>query len=213
MNTRWPRILLASAALIATSLACATSGNSALLTDDFAGDETWGTGTDADHSTLYSNETLTFSVAKDSYYVWSLPNDKTYENVHVEVTALNNSTDETAALGIVCDLQLAGTGYSFAITGAGTYGIVLYTLLGADVLTNDGKWAESSLITPGAASYRLGADCGSDGTLTLYVDGQKVDSVVDTTYSSGNVGLFAWSGQETGATNVSYDDFVVTELK
>jgi hypothetical protein len=213
MNTRWSRILLASTTLIAASLACTATGGGPLLEDDFVGNETWGTGTDANHSLEYSNETLSFSVAKDSYYVWSKPNDKTYENVHVEVTALNNSSDEAATFGIVCNLQLAGTGYSFAITGAGTYGIVLSTMLGDDVLTNDGEWAASSLITPGAASYRLGADCGSDGTLALYVDGQKVDSVVDATYLSGNVGLFAWSGQETGATNVSFDDFVVTELK
>jgi hypothetical protein len=39
-----------------------------------------------------------------------------------------------------------------------------------------------------------------------------VDSVSDTTYTTGNVGLFAWSGEEPNGTNVSFDDFVVTKL-
>jgi hypothetical protein len=69
------------------------------------------------------------------------------------------------------------------------------------------------LIKSGADSYRLGADCGGNGTLTLYVDGQQVDSANDTAYSSGNVGLFAWSGEELNGTDVSFDDFKVTKLK
>jgi hypothetical protein len=80
-------------------------------------------------------------------------------------------------------------------------------------LTNNNELAESSLITAGAPSYRIGADCGSDGTLTLYVDGQKVDSVTDTTYTSGSVGLFGWSDEMTNATDVSFDDFVMTKLE
>jgi hypothetical protein len=79
------------------------------------------------------------------------------------------------------------------------------------LLTNGGEWGESP-ITSDVTSYRIGADCGSDGTLTLYVDGQKVDSVNDTTYTSGNVALFAWSGDEMDGTDVSFDDFEMTEL-
>jgi hypothetical protein len=98
----------------------------------------------------------------------------------VEVTALNNSTDSAAAFGIICNLQITDSSYYFAVTGAGTYAIGLSTITSDELLTNNNEWAESSLITAGAPSYRIGADCGSDGTLTLYVNGQKVDSVTDT---------------------------------
>jgi hypothetical protein len=84
-------------------------------------------------------------------------------------------------------------------------------LTGDSILTNDGQWIKSSLIASGADSYRLGADCGNN-TLALYVDGQLIDSVTDSTYTSGNVGLFAWSGEELNGTNVSFDDFVLTKL-
>lgn len=212
MNTSFYRFFAAAAALLLVSLACSVLGSGALLEDDFSGsDTTWGTGTDADSSVEYSGAALKFLVNKDLYFVWSTPNDEDYENIHIEVTANNNSTDAAGAFGIICNLQITNTSYYFAITGAGEYAIGKYTFAGDTLLTNDGKWAESSKIAPDAASYRIGADCGNN-TLTLYIDGQKIDSVSDSTYTSGNAGLFAWSGEELDGTDVTFDDFVVTKL-
>jgi hypothetical protein len=78
-------------------------------------------------------------------------------------------------------------------------------------LTNDDQWAASDLIPTDAASYRLGADCAND-TLTLYVDGQQIDSISDSSYVSGGVALFTWSGEEATTTDVSFDDFLMTQL-
>ncbi|HSO11742.1 MAG TPA: hypothetical protein VLT51_05155 [Anaerolineales bacterium] len=206
------RIVMTVAGLVLASLACSLSGSGALLEDDFSGSDTnWDTGTDADSSVEYLNETLNFFVNKDFWFVWSTPNDETYENIHIEVTAKNDSTDPTGTFGIVCNLQVTDTSYYFAVTGAGEYAIGRYTLTDDVLLTNGGEWGTSDAITPEAASYRIGADCGN-GTLTLYVDGRQVDSVSDTTYTSGNVGLFAWSGEQLDGTKVSFDDFVVTKL-
>ncbi len=211
MNIKFSKILFAIVALVLASMACSVLGSGALLEDDFSGDDTWGTGTDADSSVEYSNSALKFLVNKDLYFVWSTPNDEEYENIHMEVTANNNSSDETGAFGIICNLQLTNTSYYFAVTGAGEYAIGKYTLAGDTLLTNGGQWSESDKITPNAGSYRIGADCGNN-TLTLYVDGQQVDSVSDTTYTSGNVGLFAWSGEQLNGTDVNFDDFVLTKL-
>jgi hypothetical protein len=200
------------AALVLASLACNALGSRALLQDDFSGsDKPWGTGTDADSSVQYSNDALNFVVNKDLYFVWSTPNDQEYEKIHMEVTAINNSTDSAAAFGLVCNLQITNTSYYFAVTDAGEYAIGLYTFAGDTILTNNGQWNKSSLIKSDADSYRLGADCGNN-TLALYVDGQLIDSVTDSTYTSGNVGLFAWSGEELNGTSVSFDDFVLTKL-
>ena len=200
--------------LIMASLACSSLsslGSSALLEDDFSSED-WGTGTDADSSVEYMNDALNMSVFKDYWFVWSTPNDEDYENIHIEVTAKNDSTDSTGAFGIICNLNnVTDTSYYFAVTGAGEYAIGRYTLVDDVLLTNDGQWGESSAITSGAASYRIGADCGN-GTLTLYVDGQQVDSVNDDYYTTGNVGLFAWSGEEVNGTDVTFDDFIVTKL-
>lgn len=212
MKIKFSTVLFAGTALILASLACNALGSRALLEDDFSGNGiTWGTGTDADSSVEYSNSALKLFVNKDLYFVWSTPSDEDYENVHIEVTAINNSTDAAGAFGIICNLQITNTSYYFAVTGAGEYAIGKYTFAGDTLLTNDGQWGESSQIATDADSYRIGADCGH-GTLTLYVDGQPVDSVSDATYTSGDVGVFAWSGKELNGTDVSFDDFVVTKL-
>jgi len=215
MKNKPARVLFAVAAMVLTSLACSalsSLGSSALYEDDFSGsDSNWGTGSDENRSVEYVGDALNISVNKDYYFVWSTPNDEEYENVHIEVTAQNNSTDSIAAFGIICDLRITDTSYYFAVTGAGEYAIGRYTLTDDILLTNDGEWATSDFIKSGAASYRLGADCGN-GTLTLYVDGQQVDSVSDDYYNSGNVGLFAWSGDQLGGTDITFDDFVVTKL-
>jgi hypothetical protein len=213
MKDRLFRVFFAATSLVVASLACSGLGSGALLEDDFSStDSGWGTGTDNDSSVEYSNSGLNISVNKDLYFVWSTPSNEDYENVHIEVTAFNHSTDSAGAFGIICNLQLTNTSYYFAITGAGEYAIGLYTFVGDTLLTNGGEWGHSDLIKSGADSYRIGADCGS-GTLTFYVDGQRIDAVSDTTYKSGKVALFAWSGEELNGTNISFDDFVMTKLK
>lgn len=213
MKIKFTNVFLAVIALIAASLACSLPGSGAIIEDDFAGSDTnWGTSNSADSSVQYSNEMLNFTVDTENYFVWSTPNGEDYDSIHVEVTANNDSTDSTAAFGIICNLQITNTSYYFAITGAGEYAIGKYTFAGDTLLTNDGQWGTSDAVTSGAASYRIGADCGN-GVLTMYVDGQQVDSVSDSTYETGGVGLFAWSGNESNSTDVSFDDFVVTKLK
>jgi len=204
-------VFLAVTVLILSSLACSVLNSNVLLEDNF-NSEDWGTGTDADSSVEYSNNALKFFVNKDSFFVWSTPNSDDYENVHIEVTAKNDSTDSIGSFGIICNLNsVTDTSYYFAVAGDGEYAIGRYTLVDDVLLTNDGQWGNSDVITSGTASYRIGADCGN-GTLALYVDGQLVDSVNDDYYTTGNVGLFAWSGKEPDGTDVTFDDFVVTKL-
>lgn len=211
------RFLFAIAVVALATMACSALsglgiGDNALLRDDFS-DETWGTGTDADSSVEYVNNALNFSVFKDFYFVWSTPNDTNYENVHIEVTAINNSSDSTGAFGIICHMQVTDVSHYLVITGAGEYAIGRSSLTAEDFfLTNGDRWGSSDLIPVNADSYRLGADCGN-GRLTLYVNGQQIDSVTDSTYTSGYLALMAWSGEEVFGTDVSFDDFVVTPLE
>jgi hypothetical protein len=98
------------------------------------------------------------------------------------------------------------------MTPAGQYAIAKAVAGQNDIfLTNNDQWASSNAIKSNASSYRIGADCGN-GVLTFYVDGQQIDSVSDSTYESGGVGLFTWSGKEGTVTNVSFDDFLMTQL-
>jgi len=183
-----------------------------ILSDDFSS-SSWGTGTDSDSAVEYVGGALNFDVYTDNYFVWSTPDDEVYSDVHLEVTANNNDTDSTTALGFICNKSTGNDFYYFAFTPAGQYAIALAAEGELDVfLTNNDEWADSDLIATNASSYRVGADCGN-GRLTLYVDGVEIASVSDSTYTSGRVALLVWSGEEVGLnTNVSFDDFEMTEL-
>jgi hypothetical protein len=192
------------------------SDSGVLYEDDFSSSNrnTWGTGTDAESSVEYLDDGLNMQLFKENYIVWSSPTDQKYSNVHMEVTALNNGTDSSTAFGFMCNQQypITDSRYFFAITPGGEYAIGKAQLALDDViLTNNGEWGKSDLIAKDASSYHLAADCGND-ELALYVDGQKIASASDTTYTDGGVTLFVWSGNDLGKVNVTFDDFRLTKL-
>lgn len=217
MNNKSLRVLLGIAMLVLSSLACnalSFLGGGPLLEDNFEGNSSnWGTGTDSESSVEYSDGGLRMQIFTKNYFVWSTPDDQDYENVHIEVTVLNNGTDSTTAFGILCHQQTVTDSYHyFAVTPGGEYAIAKAALAQSDVfLTNNDQWAQSDAIPLDAPSYRVGADCGN-GTLTLYVNGQQIASVTDSTYVNGGVGVLAWSGEDVASGDVTFDDFVMTKL-
>ncbi|PWH14139.1 MAG: hypothetical protein DDG60_08715 [Anaerolineae bacterium] len=213
--------LLAVLSLSLAALACSLpnipgvpGADGSLFSDNFEGfNQSWGTGTDADGAVEYENGGLRFQVFRTGYFIWSSPNEEEYSNIRIEVTAKNNSRDSYAAFGIICYQGTAKEDmYYFAVSPNGDYAIAKAVTGQEDLfLTNDNEWGASSLIPKNAASYRIGAECGN-GTLSLFVNGQKVDSVQDATYTTGTVGLFAWNDEQPSGTDVTFDDFVITRL-
>jgi hypothetical protein len=198
-----------------TTTSVPVSEHTVLLNDDFSvSRDSWGTLDGEKSSVKYDNDTLRMKLFEKNYVVWSRPNDDDYEDIHAEVTVINNDTDSTTAFGVVCYQQSEDWSfYYLAMTPAGEYAIIRATDGDDDVyLTNDGKWGSSDLIAVDADTYRVSADCGG-GTLTLYVDGHQIATATDSTYSTGHIGLFAWSGEDVASADVSFDDFVMSSLK
>jgi serine/threonine protein kinase len=186
-----------------------------LLEDDFSQNDTvWGTLTDADNSVEYDGETLRIQIFVENWFVWSTPNDEVYRDIHIEVTVANNDGESTTAFGIMCHQQEeSGSYYYLAMTPGGQYAIAIAKEGETDIFfTNDEQWGDSSLIAQNKDTYRVGADCGN-GILSLYVDGQVIDSVSDSAYTSGFVGLFVWSGDNVNSADATFDDFIVTSLE
>jgi len=221
------RVILAVACLILVSLACQTvmgggggggpvapdtPTTNVIFSDDFSSVQ-WGTGSTQNSSVEYANEALQMIVYITNYIVWSTPNDQVYQDVHLETVVFNNDSDSTTAFGLICNMQSNDDDfYYFAMTPAGEYAIAKAAQGQSDLfLTNNDQWAFSSQIATDASSYRVGANCGKS-ILTLYVDGVQIASVSDSAYTSGRVGLFAWSGEEATSTDVSFDDFLMTGL-
>lgn len=191
------------------------SNSDVLYEDDFReGRSNWGIGSDADSSVEYLDDALNVQLFRENYFVWTSPTDESYENIHMEVTVINNGSDADSAFGFFCAVQypIDESHYYLGVTPRGEYTIAKAALAQDDeILTNNGSWDTSDLIPENADSYRLGADCGN-GTLTLYVNGQEVDSVSDSTYPSGSFAVFALSGVDVNTVNYSFDDFVMTQL-
>ncbi|MBL8101702.1 MAG: hypothetical protein JNM02_04160 [Anaerolineales bacterium] len=208
------KVLFSVFMLVLTTLACATPDISALLNplpnDDFSSSSSgWGIGTDSFSSVEYQDGGLKMIVFESRYVTWSTPDTEVYENTHMEVNVTNQSTDPESMFGFVCNEQ--GTTNAFYYVGVspdGYYAFIKSSVALDDVYLKEGT---SDLVSANPSSMRLGLDCGN-GLLTLYVNGQKVDSVSDTTYTSGTVGLFAASDDERNGTTVIFDDFVMTKL-
>jgi len=111
--------------------------------------------------------------------------------------------------GIVCNEQgSASSFYYVGVSPDGYYAFIKAAVGQDDVFMKEGN---SDLIRNSASSMLLGLDCGN-GTLTLYVNGQRIDSMNDSTYTSGVVGLFAASDDQASGASVIFDDFVTTQL-
>jgi serine/threonine protein kinase len=185
-----------------------------ILRDDFSDDSVWGVLTDEKSSIQYANEALQMIIHSENYFVWTTPDSEEYEDIHMEVTVINNNTDSNTAFGFLCNQQSDDDSfYYLVVTPNGQY-VIARAASGKDdvFLTNNDEWGYSDRITQDAGSYRIGADCGTDGTLTLYVDGEEIDSVTDSSYSSGGVGIMTWSGDGSSNANVSFDDFLMADL-
>jgi hypothetical protein len=200
--------------LALAALACAVPSVDSILNplpkDDFSSNDSgWGTGTDSESSVEYENGGLHMTVSTPFFVTWSTPSLEFIENVHVEVNVTNVSSDPDATFGIVCN-EASNTNnfYYVGVSSNGYYAFIKSAIVADDVYLKEGT---SDVISASAGSMRLGLDCGN-GVMTLYVNGTQIDTVSDSTYTSGTVGLFAATDDEVGGVDVTFDDFVVTKL-
>ncbi len=207
-----PFLLLALAAL-ACNLPGGTAATSALFKDDFAkSDSGWSTFSSTNASVDYAGGEYVMKFTRAKWFAWGNPGKTTLSNVHVEVTARNTSGVGDLSFGIMCNYADDSHYYYMGIDTQGNYAIAKTDGTKETFLTNNDQWGKSDKIKKDASSYRLGADCGSDGKLALYVDGQVIDRATDTIYKTGDVGLFGWT-DATANGEVHFDDVVVTALK
>jgi hypothetical protein len=209
------KVFFAVFVLVLSSLACGMPDVAALLDpmpkDDFSNSGSgWGTGTDADSSVEYNNDGLEIKVFTPYYVTWSTQSLETYENTHLEVDVQNNSSDPEAFFGFICNE--AGTTNNFYYVGVspdGYYAFNKSKIVGDDEILKDGT---SDIISANAQSMRLGLDC-KNGSMALYVNGQLIDSVSDSTYTSGTFGLFGASDDEQNGTSVIFDNFATSKIE
>jgi len=187
-----------------------------IFQDDFTNSASgWGNGSDIDRSVAYMQSMLEFKVFAAGDFVFSTPNDTDYTDVHMEVSIAPNDSNSDTAFGILCDQQTDSNSFYYAaITSLGKYTLAKAVAKKPDYfLTSNDSWTISTAIPAHQASYALGMDCGSDGTLTLYVNGIRINSIADSTYAKGHVGLFVWSSPHVNAADVNFSNFKITSIR
>jgi hypothetical protein len=211
LNLLIPLALLAAAALACSPSAPSLPANTALYKDDFSDSGSgWCVDSTANSSLDYLNGEYVFKVVKDNWFVWCNPGQN-LGDIHIEVTARDVSNTSDTTFGVICNDQKAAEQTDEALYYLGFRPDGHYTIAlskgGQDQVLTKGT---SNSIPSTAISYTVGADCGG-GHLTLYANGTKIASASDSTYTTGDVGLFAWTGDGAPA-EVHYDNLVVTKL-
>lgn len=216
--TAMPAVKVPTSKPAATNAPAATTAptSKALFQDDFSSSKTgWSVNANDNGSAEYLNGEYVFKVKRAKWLKWSTsPDDKDYNNVHLEVSAKDTSATKDAlpSFGFICNYKDNENFFYAGMAVDGVYAIAR-KINGETKLLTDTKneWINSKDITKNASSYRLGADCTPKG-VTLYVDGKKIASVSDSSFTSGLAGMFILTFDVANA-EVRFDDFAVTQLK
>lgn len=216
------KYLSAIFALLISSLACSLSAdqpNSGAATttfadgvyfqDDFSNNTTgWPTVRSEEGITDYENAVYRIFVNIPNQDYFATPGLSLQSDVRVEVNATKVAGSDDNDLGVICRYQDNNNLYQFVISSDGYVGIMKWVdgsleSIGAETLM------EHAAVNQGNATNHISAECIGD-TLTLYVNGQQVFSVQDTSFmGGGDVGVFAGTYDVPG-TDIHFDNFVVT---
>ena len=179
----------------------------AVYYDDFSNSSSgWAQYEGSDGINDYSNDGYRILVNETEYFSWSII-DESFGDASIEVQVLGMGGPFDAEAGVVCRYQDDDNFYLTTITADGFYAIAEIVNGDFAVLSGGGEYIETGSINQGNASNALRVDCVGS-SITLYVNGTLVDSVTDTSFISGDVGLVAGTFTEAGA-DISYDDFTV----
>jgi hypothetical protein len=213
MPVKHRQIVIAVALLALAAVSCSSvlPASTALYKDNFSDSSSgWCVDTTSSSSTDYLGGEYVFKVTQDHWFVWCNPGQN-FDNIHVEVTAKNVGNTADTVFGVICNDQKATAQtqeslYYLGFSPDGYYTITL-TKNGQDQVLTKGT---TDAIATNAISYTVGADCAG-GQLALYADGKKIASAADSSFTTGDVGLFAWTSDGVPA-EIHYDNIIVTKL-
>ncbi len=214
------RILIMFAVLILSSLACqaVSSGGTTTTTDqpasnllfkdDFSDTSSgWDQVTTDTGVTDYTDGVYRIYVNETGTDVWANPGlDFTDVSVQVEASMVGGPADND--FGVVCRSMDVSKFYFFVISSDGYYGIGKVSDAGQELIGMDAM-QPSEAIHQGGEMNTVRADCVGS-SLSIYVNGEKLNEVQDTEFASGDVGLIAGSF-DTPGTDIHFDNFSVTK--
>ena len=191
--------------LLATSTPMPGEGG-VLFEDDFESTSSgWEVGEYDAGSVGYVAGAYAVVSAGNSDTMWGIAY-QSFENLVIEVdtTQILAGPENDNDYGVICRAQETGEGYHLLISGDGYYAISKAQDGEFDWLVD---WTESDAIRQGNATNHIQVIC--DGTtLTLFVNGQRLATAADDTFTRGDVALTATS-YEDAPTEIHFDNLTV----
>ncbi len=198
-------------ALLLLVCGCTTGDDQGpLFQDDFDSPRSgWGTDQREGLERGYEESKYFIELHSPNWFAWAHPGVQ-FDDVSVEMDVYPVPGSQDSHFGAICRYVDADNFYYFGISADGYYAIFRRADGGdLEVLTGDGSgMSPSSAIRTGEQTNHVLAVCQGD-KLSLYINGELVETVTDDTYTQGDVGLGAGSGRE-GDVRIQFDNFIVT---
>ena len=173
-----------------------------LLEDDFSTPgNAWYTGEEDGNSISNLGGIMEFTLTKASWLIWTESMAVSASDVVVEVDALLWDGDPTNNYGVMCRYIDADNYYSLTIANDGYVEILKYVGGESELL-----YGEMHLAAFDANLNHIAASCIGE-TLSLYVNGEFIVSVEDSSLDSGDVGLIVGT-YDVPPVTVRFDNFI-----
>jgi hypothetical protein len=187
-----------------------TAGPRLILEDDFSDDGSgWEVSGDDTYDQGYGAGVYRIEIRQAGYYVWGIAGESGIREVRLSVTA--RPVRGNGTFGVVCHHESSSGYYMLGVDAAGFYAIIRVDDQTLTYLTDSqNRWLKSSLIPTGQSEYRVEAVCTAGGDLSLSVNGTEIASERDTTYTTGDIGVFAYAFDEVPV-EVEFDDVLAVE--
>jgi hypothetical protein len=176
-------------ALVALLVAC--GGGELPWTDDFSAPASgWLAESDASAEVEYHDGVMRILVKAPNSLAWASA-EREFSNFRLTVEAIQAGGPDDNEYGVLVRMQDLSHFYRFSISGDGYYMVSKYDGEEWEVLSGD-DWMPSDAIHLGAATNLLEVVCQGP-MMTFFVNGAQLVEVKDSSYSRGDVGLYAGS--------------------
>lgn len=183
-----------------------------LLTDEFEGERDCGWIMYDKGGTVVevADGALQMSSSQPGQFWWTNPG-RNFSDVTITTQARQGGGPDDNAYGVICRYQNPENFYIFLISGDGYYAIGKYQTGSSSIqyLTGGGEYVYSDVINQGVATNNMRVSCVGN-ELSLTVNGIELDTVVDPTFVTGDVGLGVTTFQP-GTAVVQFDSLTVRE--